>query len=220
MPEFDAEAFVVRLERLGVKLTAVPLADGKVRINRWRMLNAGDHAQQIEDLWNLQIGENQANVDLLAAYLVRNAPPVTAHRFTASRPEPPKTSPAPAPKTPIPTAPVASVAPPRPTAPLSSTIPAQPPFKPAAPIPITPQRAKPPVMPPPAVKAVPAPTAAYPARPLAGQSAPGPQRPNGNPQTPISPRPAGFATQRSTAPAIPQKIASPPPLGNGLHRAK
>ena len=42
MPEFDVEAFVAGLERMGVKLTCVPLADGKVRINRWRMLNAGD----------------------------------------------------------------------------------------------------------------------------------------------------------------------------------
>jgi hypothetical protein len=81
MPEFDAEAFVARLERMGVKLTCVPLADGKVRINRWRMLNAGEHTQQIEDLWASQIGEDQARIDVLAAHLSRVAPPVTASRI-------------------------------------------------------------------------------------------------------------------------------------------
>ena len=85
MPEFDVEAFVSKLERLGVKLTSVPLADGKVRINRWRMLNAGNNNQQIQDLWNVQIGENQAHIDLLAAYLAHTAPPVTASRLNVSR---------------------------------------------------------------------------------------------------------------------------------------
>src|ERR1700676_11853 len=85
MPEFDVEAFVSKLERLGVKLTSVPLADGKVRINRWRMLNAGNNNQQIQDLWNVQIGENQAHIDLLAAYLAHTAPPVTASRMNVSR---------------------------------------------------------------------------------------------------------------------------------------
>jgi hypothetical protein len=68
MPEFSVEAFVAKLESLGVKLTAVPLADGKVRINRWRMLHAVD-AKQIDQLWASQIGENQARIDLLAAHL-------------------------------------------------------------------------------------------------------------------------------------------------------
>jgi hypothetical protein len=68
MPEFNVEAFVAKLEGLGVKLTAVPLADGKVRINRWRMLHAVD-AKQIDQLWASQIGENQARIDLLAAHL-------------------------------------------------------------------------------------------------------------------------------------------------------
>ena len=75
MPEFDVEAFVANLERMGVKLTAVPLADGKTRINRWRMLHAVDHAKQIDTLWASQIGENQARIDLLAhpLYIVRVA---------------------------------------------------------------------------------------------------------------------------------------------------
>ena len=81
MLEFDAEAFVARLERMGLKLTCVPLADGKVRINRWRMLNAAEHTQQIQDLWASQIGDDQARIDVLAAHLARVAPPVTANRF-------------------------------------------------------------------------------------------------------------------------------------------
>ena len=38
MPEFDVETFVARLDRMGLKLTSIPLADGKLRVNRWRML--------------------------------------------------------------------------------------------------------------------------------------------------------------------------------------
>jgi hypothetical protein len=68
MPDFDVEAFVAKLESLGVKLTAVPLADGRMRINRWRMPHAVD-AVQIESLWASQIGENQGRIDRLAAHL-------------------------------------------------------------------------------------------------------------------------------------------------------
>jgi len=71
MPEFDVEAFVAKLERMGIKLTSVPLADGKVRINRWRMLNAGEHTQQIQDAWATQIGDDQARIDVLAAHHAR-----------------------------------------------------------------------------------------------------------------------------------------------------
>ena len=85
MLEFDAEAFVARLERMGLKLTCVPLADGKVRINRWRMLHAVDHAKQIDTLWASQIGENQARIDLLAAHLARAPVPVAANRVVPFR---------------------------------------------------------------------------------------------------------------------------------------
>jgi hypothetical protein len=85
MAEFDVEAFVARLERMGLKLTSVPLADGKVRINRWRMMNASEHTQQIQDLWTSQIGDNQARIDVLAAHLGRTAPAVTANRIGADR---------------------------------------------------------------------------------------------------------------------------------------
>jgi hypothetical protein len=68
MPDFDVEAFVAKLESLGVKLTAVPLADGRMRINRWRMPHAVD-ASQIESLWASQIGQNQGRIDVLAAHL-------------------------------------------------------------------------------------------------------------------------------------------------------
>src|ERR1700680_2813817 len=84
MPEFDVEAFVANLERMGVKLTAVPLADGKTRINRWRMLHAVD-AKQIDNLWASQIGENQARIDLLAAHIARPPAPVTANRVVHFR---------------------------------------------------------------------------------------------------------------------------------------
>jgi hypothetical protein len=78
MPDFDVGAFVAKLESLGVKLNAVPLADGKVRINRWRMPNAVD-ASQIDSLWASQIGGNQARMDLLAAHLAPAAAKITGN---------------------------------------------------------------------------------------------------------------------------------------------
>jgi hypothetical protein len=74
MPDFDVEAFVTELDRMGVKLTAIPLADGKLRVNRWCMLTATEYAQQIENLWITQIGNDSERIDLLAAHLIRTAP--------------------------------------------------------------------------------------------------------------------------------------------------
>jgi len=74
MPDFDVETFVNKLDRMGMKLTAVPLADGKLRVNRWRMLNASEHTQQIQDLWAMQIGNDQERIDLLATHLAKAAP--------------------------------------------------------------------------------------------------------------------------------------------------
>jgi hypothetical protein len=69
MAEFDVEAFISKLAGLGMKLTAVPLADGRVKIYRWRMMGAFEHATEIEALWASQIGNNQARIDLLASHL-------------------------------------------------------------------------------------------------------------------------------------------------------
>ena len=54
----------------GAQLTAVPLADGKYLVNRWRMSGAFEHAKQIEKLWISQIGNNQSRMDQLAAHLL------------------------------------------------------------------------------------------------------------------------------------------------------
>jgi hypothetical protein len=69
MLEFDVDAFITQLERLGLKLTAIRLADGKYRVNRWRTMRAVEHAEQIQHLWATRIGDNQARIDLLAAHL-------------------------------------------------------------------------------------------------------------------------------------------------------
>jgi hypothetical protein len=73
MPNFDVEAFITKLDRLGMKLTAVVLADGKLRVNRWCMLNAAEHAEQIRDLWATQIGNDRERIDVLAAHLANAA---------------------------------------------------------------------------------------------------------------------------------------------------
>jgi hypothetical protein len=69
MIEFDVEAFVKQLNRMGLKLTAVPLAEGNYRVNRWRTIDAVEHHQQIQDLWASQIGDSQSRLETLAAHL-------------------------------------------------------------------------------------------------------------------------------------------------------
>jgi len=69
--ELEVEVFVAELERMGIKLTALQLADGKLKIYRWRMRGAREHAQEIETLWASQIGEDQSRIDLLAAHIMR-----------------------------------------------------------------------------------------------------------------------------------------------------
>ena len=71
MPDFDVEAFIAELDRLGMKLTALELADGTFKVYRWRMGGAREHAEQIEALWNSQVGEDQARIDLLAVHILR-----------------------------------------------------------------------------------------------------------------------------------------------------
>jgi hypothetical protein len=73
MLEFDVEAFVAKMDRMGLKLTAVPLADGKYRLNRWRTMQAFEHDRQIQDLWASQVGDNQKRIDQLAAHLAQSA---------------------------------------------------------------------------------------------------------------------------------------------------
>src|ERR1700674_339290 len=81
MPEFDVEEFVAKMDRLGLKLTGVPLADGKYRVNRWRMSGAIENAEQIRNLWTSQIGDNQSRIDQLAAHLAQAEPRVIANRI-------------------------------------------------------------------------------------------------------------------------------------------
>jgi hypothetical protein len=73
MADFDVEAFIAKLDHLGMKLTAVALADGKLRVNRWCMMNAAEHAGQIQDLWTTQIGNDRERIDVLAAHLANAA---------------------------------------------------------------------------------------------------------------------------------------------------
>jgi len=73
MLEFDIDTFVAKMDHMGLKLTAVPLADGKYRLNRWRTMQAFQHNQQIQDLWAAQIGSNQDRIDQLAAHLAQAA---------------------------------------------------------------------------------------------------------------------------------------------------
>jgi len=84
MPDFDVETFITKLDRMGMKLTAVPLADGKLRVNRWCMLNAAEHAHEIEDLWTTQIGNDRERIDVLAAYLAKAAPREAVERISSS----------------------------------------------------------------------------------------------------------------------------------------
>jgi hypothetical protein len=80
MPDFDVEEFVAEMDRMGLKLTAVRLADGKYQVSRWRMSGAFEHTKQIQDLWTSQIGDNQSRIDQLTAHLSQAEPRVIANR--------------------------------------------------------------------------------------------------------------------------------------------
>ena len=73
MNAFDVESFVAEMDRMGVKLTAVPLADGTVRVNRWRTMQAVEHGHRIDHLWGLQVGHDRARIESLAAHLMKRA---------------------------------------------------------------------------------------------------------------------------------------------------
>jgi hypothetical protein len=73
MPEFDIDAFITELERLGVKLTTIRLPDGTYRVNRWRMPDAIVHTEQIERLWATHIGDSKSRTMLLADRLLTRA---------------------------------------------------------------------------------------------------------------------------------------------------
>ena len=62
MTEFDPQGFIAELERMGMKLTALQLADGKFKVYRWRMQGARQNALQIETRED-RIGENQARIE-------------------------------------------------------------------------------------------------------------------------------------------------------------
>ncbi len=70
MAEFDVEAFVAKMERFGLKMTAVTLADGRYRVNRWRTMDAVAHTLQIQNLWSAQIGGDLTRIEKLAAHLL------------------------------------------------------------------------------------------------------------------------------------------------------
>ena len=81
MADFNVEGFVAEMDRMRVKLTAVPLANGKYRVNRLKMLQAVEHTKQIEDLWTSQIGDNQSRIEQLAVHLSQAEPRVIANRI-------------------------------------------------------------------------------------------------------------------------------------------
>lgn len=73
MNAFDVKSFVAEMDRMGVKLQAVPLADGTVRVNRWRTMSAVEHGHRIDHLWGSQVAHDQARMETLAAHLMKRA---------------------------------------------------------------------------------------------------------------------------------------------------
>jgi hypothetical protein len=71
MGEFNVDDFVATMERLGLILAAVPLADGKVRLNRWRMPVATTNAREIENLWTTQLGDWPDRIEQVTAYVMQ-----------------------------------------------------------------------------------------------------------------------------------------------------
>ena len=73
MNAFDVESFITQMDQMGVKLTAVELADGTVRVNRWRTITAVEHGHRIDHLWGLQVGHDRGRMETLAAHLMKRA---------------------------------------------------------------------------------------------------------------------------------------------------
>jgi hypothetical protein len=86
MADFDVEAFITRLDRMGMKLTAIPLPDGRIRVSRWCMMNANEHTEQIQELWTRQIGDDQDRINVLAAHLTSRTPRETDY-ISSGRPD-------------------------------------------------------------------------------------------------------------------------------------
>jgi hypothetical protein len=86
-PDFDVEAFISKLDGMGMKLTAIPLADGKVRVSRWCMMKANEHTEQIQELWATQIGDDQGRIDALAAHLAKALPRETSRYISSGLPQ-------------------------------------------------------------------------------------------------------------------------------------
>ena len=72
MNAFDVELFIAEMDRMGVRLTALPLADGTVRVNRWRTMSAVEHGHRIDHLWG-SVGHDQTRMETLAAHLMKRA---------------------------------------------------------------------------------------------------------------------------------------------------
>jgi hypothetical protein len=85
-PDFDVVAFIAKLDGMGMKLTAIPLADGKFRVSRWCMMKANEHAEEIKDLWTTQIGDDQKRIDVLAAHLAKAQPRETGRYISSGLP--------------------------------------------------------------------------------------------------------------------------------------
>jgi hypothetical protein len=72
MSDFDVDAFITELERLGLKLTATRLLDGTIAstVGGCRMLS---RTHSIEELWATHIGDDKARMLLLGTRLARRA---------------------------------------------------------------------------------------------------------------------------------------------------
>jgi uncharacterized protein involved in outer membrane biogenesis len=71
MADFNVDDFVATIERLGLLLAAVPLSDGTVRLTQWRMPDAVIHAQEIENLWTTQVGDQPDRIEQIAAHVMQ-----------------------------------------------------------------------------------------------------------------------------------------------------
>ena len=64
---------------------AYGIADGTVRLSRWRMPKAVINAKEIEDLWTAQIGEDPDRIEQLTTHVMDRTSRLSA--FVFKRPE-------------------------------------------------------------------------------------------------------------------------------------
>lgn len=69
MSDFSIKDFLDRLSTLGLMLSASRLADGSIRLNRWRGMNFYENEAEINNVWMSNMAGQDTRMQDVARYL-------------------------------------------------------------------------------------------------------------------------------------------------------